>query len=896
MSKANLLLVDGDDGNRRVLEVSLRKAGFMVTTAVNGLDALEKIEISPPDLVISDTHLPELDGFQLCQRVKQDERFTQIPFIFLTAQKSIEDKVRGLELGVEEYLTRPIFVKEIVVRIKMLLQKRQRESLTKRDERTTFSGNLGDMAVVDLVQTLEIGRKSGIIHFVNASGHSGAMFFREGRIIDAAVGRLRGPAAVYRLLVWNEGKFDMEFAPVEQEATIKENNQALMMEGMRRLDEWGRLLEQLPSLETVFEIDFKELAERLGEIPDEINAILKLFDGKRTLMQIVEDSDHFGDLEALSIISKLYFEGIVYEVSPAKALIFDDNAQATRRSSKERVTDVVALPDRRDTSVVQPVYAVADGNGEAQPRQNKVRLTEPITQLDARQREGHLQEFAAAQQTRPGMVRERQTKAVTEKARSDAADRRPTGSVLATPRSTKTVPIQAQMGRNTRRRRTTDRRQGSLTSPHLVAASEQPVMPPPNAPAPDSLPPEARITLGGGAMEPPESVSPAANDEQFTAALFAYAQRTTVFRQQTREVEPVDTDDAEESEEVLQKLSHSLPPAGAPTRERPTTEVARQPQESDSPPSRTSGKTQELPPSLRPAGSTKKRAAPTTEQEVVAASPEAEPAAAEGASEQHAQDVPSAAAAFPQSEKTPAGQPEPMEAEMGGDEIAPWDDLSDLTSLDELEVKEPTPVADWEAEGSHQYQPLVVTAMIEEVQAELDAWLSEPERQALRAAEMSEAATPIRWETAPQESPMFQPSTSEEFAAEDDVPPPEEDDVPQFASGTIDVPRTKLSTLFEEEAAQAKRDPSRPLHGKTVLLDDEEPLEPPQMFKVPFPPHRQRVHDWARSCSHPWWDGGVPRHALDDTPERGTPRGTARCNGRNGCPTEQRWQFIRGTG
>ena len=81
---------------------------------------------------------------------------------------------------------------------------------------------------------------------------------------------------------------------------------------MRRLDEWGRMLEQLPPLETVFEIDYRQLAERLSEIPDEVNGLLRLFDGRRSLARVVDDSD-FEDLAALGIISKLYFEGLVRE-------------------------------------------------------------------------------------------------------------------------------------------------------------------------------------------------------------------------------------------------------------------------------------------------------------------------------------------------------------------------------------------------------------------------------------------------------------------------------------------------------------------------------------------------------------------------------------------------------
>src|SRR5439155_14094016 len=157
MAKQSLLLVDGDTKSLRVLEVSLKKAGFNVTTAVNGLDALEKVETSVPDLIISDTKMAELDGFEFCRRLKQNPELTRIPFIFLTGEKSVEDKIRGLELGVEDYLTKPIYIKEILTRVKILLQKRERERIEERREaKTRFQGSLADMVVVDLIQTVDI--------------------------------------------------------------------------------------------------------------------------------------------------------------------------------------------------------------------------------------------------------------------------------------------------------------------------------------------------------------------------------------------------------------------------------------------------------------------------------------------------------------------------------------------------------------------------------------------------------------------------------------------------------------------------------------------------------------------------------------------------------------------
>ncbi|WP_332307081.1 DUF4388 domain-containing protein [Stigmatella aurantiaca] len=141
----------------------------------------------------------------------------------------------------------------------------------------------------------------------------GAIYFKEGRVIDAELGRLKGENAFYRMLNTFEGQFEVQFTPLDRPERIEVSTQGLLMEGMRRLDEWGRMLEQLPPLETVFEIDYHQLAERLSEIPDEVNGLLRLFDGKRTLSRVVEDSD-FEDLAALGIISKLYFEGLIREL------------------------------------------------------------------------------------------------------------------------------------------------------------------------------------------------------------------------------------------------------------------------------------------------------------------------------------------------------------------------------------------------------------------------------------------------------------------------------------------------------------------------------------------------------------------------------------------------------
>jgi DNA-binding response OmpR family regulator len=358
LAKKQLLLVEPDPQSLRVLEVSLKKAGFSVTTASDGGDALAKVELSTPDLILSDTRLPRLDGYELVRRLKERPDYSGIPVVFLTGQRSIEDKIRGLELGVEDYLTKPIFVRELIARVNLLLARRTHDSMATNvpvSRRTRFSGSLEDMGVVDLLQTFEVSRKSGVAR-VSDGKREARVYFRDGKVVDAELSKLRGEEAVYRMLITSSGDFEVEFCPVTNEDIIPTSTQGLLMEGMRRLDEWGRLLEQLPPLDTIFEVDHEQLVERLNEVPDELNAILRLFDGRRTLLDVVDESP-FEDLSTLSTISKLFFEGLLVVSTrvPDDDVVPNSEIEASGRPDRQSGEEVV--PDSVARSPSQSPYA-----------------------------------------------------------------------------------------------------------------------------------------------------------------------------------------------------------------------------------------------------------------------------------------------------------------------------------------------------------------------------------------------------------------------------------------------------------------------------------------------------------------------------------------------------------
>jgi CheY-like chemotaxis protein len=355
VAKQNLLLVDADLRSLRVLEVSLRKAGYSVATSGDARGALELMELSKPDLILSDTRLPQMDGFAFIEAIRKSPELSDVPMIFLSSDTSVESKVKGLELGVEDYLTKPIYIKEILARVNVVLQRKRREGIELRQtSKQKFTGALSDIGVVDLLQTIDNSKKSGVLHLSSASTR-GAIYFRNGNPVDAELGPLRGARAIYRALVWTEGTFEIDFRDVRREDVIQTSTQGVLMEGMRRLDEWGRLLEQLPDLDSVFEVNDQQLLERLAEIPDEINRILRNFDGKHSLMQVVDNCGQ-DDLETLTAISKLYFEGLIFNTGRKLDAMPEPDTSAVDAAA----ADGGKLDEALDSREI-PAYRLDDG-------------------------------------------------------------------------------------------------------------------------------------------------------------------------------------------------------------------------------------------------------------------------------------------------------------------------------------------------------------------------------------------------------------------------------------------------------------------------------------------------------------------------------------------------------
>lgn len=121
---ADLILIVEDEGDvLDLLSFTFKNAGFQVASAKDGEEAVRKVKRSPPSLILLDLMLPGLDGMEVCRTLKRDPHLSTIPIVMLTAKAEETDRIVGLELGADDYITKPFSPREVVLRVKSILRR-----------------------------------------------------------------------------------------------------------------------------------------------------------------------------------------------------------------------------------------------------------------------------------------------------------------------------------------------------------------------------------------------------------------------------------------------------------------------------------------------------------------------------------------------------------------------------------------------------------------------------------------------------------------------------------------------------------------------------------------------------------------------------------------------------
>jgi CheY-like chemotaxis protein len=183
--------------------------------------------------------MPGMDGRQLVEKLKSRPGTANFSSVLMASKGDIAERLSQQDAA-DDYLEKPFFLKEATRRIKRLIDRIALEKMAKTAPSDgVVRGNLSQMNVIDLMQSLEMGRKSCQLTLTN-EGEKCEVFFAEGQVKHATFGALVGDAAVFKVLRWTGGNFQLDFEGKTDKETTQLNTQGLLMEGLRLLDESQR--------------------------------------------------------------------------------------------------------------------------------------------------------------------------------------------------------------------------------------------------------------------------------------------------------------------------------------------------------------------------------------------------------------------------------------------------------------------------------------------------------------------------------------------------------------------------------------------------------------------------------------------------------------------------------
>jgi CheY-like chemotaxis protein len=211
-----------------------------ISTYTDPAYALLLCGANPPDLVICDYRMPGLDGRQFVEKLREQPESRGVRIILVATKSDIDEKLGPIHDAVEEFVEKPFYVNVLASKTKKLLERIYWEKKQKQaPQEGVIRGRLAEMNMIDLLQSLELGQKTCSLT-VSRNGENGRMYFADGQIGHAELGAVVGDDAVYRVVSWPDGTFEIDFNSRSDQRTTTRTTQGLLMEALRILDEQKR--------------------------------------------------------------------------------------------------------------------------------------------------------------------------------------------------------------------------------------------------------------------------------------------------------------------------------------------------------------------------------------------------------------------------------------------------------------------------------------------------------------------------------------------------------------------------------------------------------------------------------------------------------------------------------
>lgn len=235
-----VLVVDDDPHYREGAAKVMRESGFEVITAHNGIEALSLALRHQPNLVITDVTMPGMDGWQLLRMIRARPTLRHLPVIFLTQLTRDADRLRGYQLGVDDYVPKPFTDVELVARVERVLER------SRAAEESAANGMRGDLSKVPLASLLslaEMERRSGVLQLTRPS-ETATLHIRDGAVVRIELPAIHDDkeamARFFHVLDWTSGRFELTATTVDAADVIELRTSFVLLEHARHYDEQNR--------------------------------------------------------------------------------------------------------------------------------------------------------------------------------------------------------------------------------------------------------------------------------------------------------------------------------------------------------------------------------------------------------------------------------------------------------------------------------------------------------------------------------------------------------------------------------------------------------------------------------------------------------------------------------
>ncbi len=303
-----ILLLDADLRSRRLLDLSLRREGYEVVGAGSVREGLEKYREQSVDLVIAEADLGGESGTVFGARLKESGDPEIPPVIYISESKVLARRL--MEAGAADVLEKPLYLKEVLERVAAVIERRPEEAPARREE---FSGDLVETPFFELLYQAVNKDRTGAIR-VKHGRMEGTVYIQDGEVIDAVSGQDAGEPALRRLFTWNLGNYQVRYGDLsERERRITRPTTEVLADAQIYADEWRALMHGAGSLDTVYTVEYRSFVSQIGDLPLEVNSLIRMFDGIRTLEEAIYDAE-ISDLVALRVVERLVADEILMAI------------------------------------------------------------------------------------------------------------------------------------------------------------------------------------------------------------------------------------------------------------------------------------------------------------------------------------------------------------------------------------------------------------------------------------------------------------------------------------------------------------------------------------------------------------------------------------------------------